>query len=153
VFAYNIPQYAANAVSLECLERLLTNGIIAGVKDSTGKSERVSSLVSRFGADNTVFAASDGFASEGRRLGADGFISAIGNAAPKLFAKLWAGDDSLQPKVDALRAALKQIGSIPALKYMLECMGFPFGESRIPCSGLSSAQKEMLQSMVNRLSS
>lgn len=148
VFAYNIPQYASNAVSIECLERLFADGVIAGVKDSTGNEDRVSTLVARFGADHTVFAASDGFASEGRRLGADGFISAIGNAAPGLFAKLWAGDDSLQPRVDALRSLLKQMGSIPALKFLLTKLGFPFGESRIPCSDLTPAQKEMLEAVV-----
>jgi len=71
VFAYNIPQYAANTISLECLERLFAEGIIAGVKDSTGKADRVGELVARFGARGIVFAASDGFASEGRQLGAD----------------------------------------------------------------------------------
>ncbi len=153
VFAYNIPQYAANTVSLECLDRLFTNGIIAGVKDSSGKADRVSALVSRFGENHTVFAASDGFASEGRRIGADGFISAIGNAAPALFAKLWEGDDSLQPKVDALRTALKQIGSIPALKYLLATLGFPFGASRIPCSELSDSQQSLLDNLSRELGS
>ena len=153
VFAYNIPQYAANSVSIECLQRMFADGIIAGVKDSTGKAERVSTLVSNFGKENTVFAASDGFASEGRRLGADGFISAIGNAAPSLFAKLWGGDDSLQLQVDALRSALKQIGSIPALKYMLERHGFPFGASRIPCSELTAGDRQILDDQFAMLNS
>ena len=77
VFAYNIPQYAANEISFPCLDRLFAEGIIAGVKDSTGKTERVAELVKRYGAEYTVFAASDSFATEGRKLGADGFISAI----------------------------------------------------------------------------
>ena len=151
VFAYNIPQYAANAISVPCLTRLFADDVIAGVKDSTGNAERMKELVSRYGSDNVVFAASDGFASEGRRLGADGFISAIGNAAPALFAKLWAGDDSLQDRVNALRTSLKQMGSIPALKYLLTKQGFPFGESRIPCSELTSEQKKILDGLVEGL--
>lgn len=147
VFAYNIPQYAANEVSFACLERLFAEGIIVGAKDSTGKAERVGELVKRFGADHVVFAASDSFASEGRKLGADGFISAIANIAPAKFAALWAGDDRLQSEVDRLRAALKQVGSIPALKYLLGRCGFAFGEARLPGSTLSPAQKAALDAL------
>ena len=144
LFAYNIPQYAANSVSIACLRRLFDEGIISGVKDSTGNEVRVGELVREFGEIGTVFAASDGFVSKGRQLGAHGFISAIGNVTPALFAKLWAGDDSLQDRVTHLRAALKQYGSISALKTLLTLKGFPFGESRIPYSSLSEAAKKSL---------
>ena len=147
LFAYNIPQYAANEVSFACLERLFSEGIIVGAKDSTGKAERVGELVKRFGERGIVFAASDSFASEGRKLGADGFISAIANVAPAKFAALWAGDASLQSEVDRLRSALKQVGSIPALKYLLRRCGFAFGESRLPGSSLSNTQKAALDAL------
>ncbi len=147
VFAYNIPQYAANEVSFNCLERLFDDGVILGAKDSTGKAERVGELVRRFGERGVVFAASDSFASEGRKLGADGFISAIANVAPAKFAALWAGDDSLQPEVDRLRMALKQVGSLPALKYLLGRCGFAFGEARLPSSSLTPTQKASLDAL------
>jgi len=148
VFAYNIPQYAANTVSIACLERLFADGVIVGVKDSTGKAERVGELVQHFGRQGIVFAASDGFASEGRKLGADGFISAIANAAPALFARLWGGDESLQPEVDRLRTALKSVGSISALKYLLTRQGFAFGQSRLPYSALTAEQQHMLDNLL-----
>ncbi len=151
VFAYNIPQYAANSLSIECLRRLFDEGIIAGVKDSTGKLDRVSSLIEQFGSVGTVFAASDGFASTGRKIGADGFISAIGNVTPELFSKVWNGDDSLQPQLDSIRTALKQVGSIPALKYLLTKLDFPFGESRIPCSTLTADQMEAMDVLFTAL--
>ncbi len=132
VFAYNIPQYAANEISLDCLETLFAEGVIVGAKDSSGKAERVGEQVKRFGERGVIFAASDSFATTGRKLGADGFISAIANVAPSLFVKLWAGDESLQPQVDALRGALKQVGSISGLKHLLTQKGFAFGHSRIP---------------------
>ena len=144
VFAYNIPQYAANEISYACLERLFAEGIIAGVKDSTGKTDRVGELVKRFGEKETVFAASDSFASEGRKLGADGFISAIGNVAPDALAAIWKGDDSRQPEVDALRTKLKKAGSIPALKHLLKQKGFAFGDARLPFSQLTEQQKALL---------
>ena len=98
-------------------------------------------------ANRIVFAASDSFASEGRKLGADGFISAIANVAPSKFAALWAGDDSLQSEVDRLRGALKQVGSIPALKYLLGRCGFAFGEARLPGSTLTPTQKSALDAL------
>ncbi|HZO89032.1 MAG TPA: dihydrodipicolinate synthase family protein [Chthonomonadaceae bacterium] len=147
VFAYNIPQYAANEVSLACLERLLADGVIAGVKDSSGSAERMGELVRRFGEATAIFAASDSFATQGRRLGADGFISAIANVAPSLFARLWAGDETLQGAVDNLRAAMKRVGSIPALKSLMARHGFAFGASRLPFSGLTAEQQAQLAAL------
>jgi 4-hydroxy-tetrahydrodipicolinate synthase len=147
VFAYNIPQYAANEVSIACLQRLFAQGVLTGVKDSTGKSDRVGALVSHFGAEGIVFAASDSFASEGRRLGADGFISAIANVTPTLFVQIWNGEESLQPIADRLRASLKQFGSIPALKHLLGREGFAFGSARLPFSDLTPQQKAQLDAL------
>ena len=147
VFAYNIPQYAANTISLNCLREMFGAGIIAGVKDSSGKTERVTDLVHAFGAKQVVFAASDSFATEGRKIGADGFISAIGNVIPDVFAKLWAGEESWQPYVDGLRSSLKQMGSLAALKYLLNRKGFAFGNTRLPFSGLSNEHRALLDSI------
>lgn len=143
VFAYNIP-YAANVIRLECVERMVEDGVIAGIKDSSGKAERVQALVERFGQKITVMAASDSFASEGRRLGAHGFISALANVWPCAFARLWAGDESIQSAVDGARNAVKQAGGIPALKYLAARRGFAFGASRLPFSDLSEEQKAAL---------
>ncbi len=147
VFAYNIPQYAVSEVSFAALERCLTEGVVVGAKDSTGSSERVGELVRRFGGQYSVFAASDSFASEGRRLGADGFISAIANVMPETFRALWAGDESQQAQVDKFRAVLKRVGSIPGLKHLLTRLGFPFGDSRIPYTTLSAANIAVLDQL------
>jgi dihydrodipicolinate synthase/N-acetylneuraminate lyase len=146
VFAYNIPSYAANALSLECLERLVNDGVIAGVKDSSAKAERMQALVERFGARIAVEAASDSFATEGRKLGAHGFISALANIWPRAFARLWEGDESLQPAIDAVRTAVKQAGGIPATKYLASKRGIAFGPSRLPFSYLTDERKAGLDS-------
>lgn len=140
VFAYNIPAYAANTVSADCLERMLAGGIIAGVKDSSARSERMQELVSRFGERMRVFAASDSFATEARQIGAHGFISALANVYPAEFLKLWDGAAGLQEWVDALRTAVKKSGGIVAIKHLATRRGFPFGEARVPSSPLGEAQ-------------
>ena len=145
VFAYNIPQYAANAIGLECLERLFEAEVIVGVKDSTGKADRVQALVERFGERGVVLAASDAFATEGKALGADGFISAISNAAPALLSAVWNGDTARQTEVNAIRTVIKEVGSIAGLKAILTAKGFAFGGSRLPYSDLTDIQKEYLK--------
>jgi 4-hydroxy-tetrahydrodipicolinate synthase len=145
VFAYNIPAYAANTISLECVERLVADGVIVGIKDSSGKAERMQALVERFGSRIAIEAASDSFATEARRIGAHGFISALANIWPRAFRRLWDGDDSVQPAVDTVRNALKQAGGIPALKFLAAKQGFAFGPSRLPFSDLSAEQKDLLE--------
>lgn len=147
VFAYNIPAYAANAISCDCLERLVTQGIVAGIKDSTGKADRMRDLVTRFGDRIIVMAASDSFATEGRTIGAQGFISALANIWPAAFARLWRGDVSLQPHVDSARAAVKQGGGIPALKYLAGRAGVPFGASRLPGLPMGPEHRRMLDEL------
>ncbi len=71
IFAYNIPSYASNAVSYNCVERLVGDGIIAGVKDSTGKPEQMAGLVEQFGSRIQVEAASDAFVTGARKLGGE----------------------------------------------------------------------------------
>ncbi len=145
VFAYNIPSYAANAVSLACAQRLMDNGIIAGIKDSSAGADRMQSLVDALGHRISVMAASDSFATEGRKLGAHGFISALANIWPASFVKLWDGDESLQPAVDAVRTAVKQCGGIPALKVLAGMRGYAMGAARVPHTPLGAGKTELLQ--------
>jgi 4-hydroxy-tetrahydrodipicolinate synthase len=144
VLAYNIPAYAANAISLECVERLVSDGIIAGIKDSTGKAEQMKALMERFGNRIAVEAASDSFATEARKMGAHGFISALANIWPVAFRRLWDGDEGMQAAVDGVRAAVKDAGGIPALKYLAGKRGFAFGASRLPFSELTEDQRRTL---------
>jgi 4-hydroxy-tetrahydrodipicolinate synthase len=144
VFAYNIPAYAVNAIGLECLQQLAQEGIIAGIKDSSGKTDRLQALMERFGSHLCVMAASDSFVAEAQRIGAHGFISALANIWPESFVRLWRGENGLQPTIDGIRASVKQAGGIPALKYLLSLRGLAFGPSRLPFSDLTEEQRGSL---------
>jgi 4-hydroxy-tetrahydrodipicolinate synthase len=149
VYAYNIPSYAANTVSGGALARLLEEGTIAGVKDSSGKAARLTELLSIFAEKGQVYAASDGFATEAREMGANGFISALANCWPKAFAALLSGEAELQPAVDEARTLVKSLGGIVALKHLLRYRGFSFGDARVPASlpnGMEERIKQFLQS-------
>jgi dihydrodipicolinate synthase/N-acetylneuraminate lyase len=147
VYAYNIPQYSANEISLPALERLASAGTVAGVKDSTGREERLTALLELFRGRLQVFGASDSMALKARRLGADGFISALANIYPGTFLTVWAGDEAgeaAQAAVDRLRSAVKGYGGIAALKHLLACRGFVSHGTRLPFQVLDAmAEKEL----------
>ena len=84
VYAYNIPQYAVNEITLEALDRLAAAKTVAGIKDSTGKVERLAALLERYRERLTNFGASDSMALKTREMGADGFISALANIFPRI---------------------------------------------------------------------
>jgi 4-hydroxy-tetrahydrodipicolinate synthase len=151
IFAYNIPSYAANAISFDCVERMVRDGVIAGIKDSTGNAEQMRGLVERFAGRIAVEAASDSFAVQAKRLGAHGFISALANIWPASLVNLWNGDESVQPLLDEARNAVKKAGGIPALKRLAQRRGFDMGNSRLPHSDLSPAQMASLDSLFNSL--
>jgi 4-hydroxy-tetrahydrodipicolinate synthase len=150
VFAYNIPSYAANEISMPCVERLVDSGTIDGIKDSTGDAARMEGLVQGYAKRITIMAASDSFVTDAKRLGAHGFISALANIWPRTFARLWEGDDSAQTAVDSARKAVKEAGGIPALKRLASLRGFDFGCSRLPSVELTDMQHNTLKSLIDR---
>ncbi|HEV2473682.1 MAG TPA: dihydrodipicolinate synthase family protein [Chthonomonadales bacterium] len=147
VLAYNIPQYAANEISMQCLDRLFRDGVVQGVKDSSAMPDRIRELVQNFGSNASILAASDSFASEALRLRAHGFISAIGNVCPELMVAIWRGDTRLQTEAGRLRTALKRAGSISALKHLLARQGFANGFTRLPFAEISESDKAALDRM------
>jgi 4-hydroxy-tetrahydrodipicolinate synthase len=147
-------------VSLEALERLAAAGTVAGVKDSTGKAERLTALLERFRDRLTVFAASDAMALKARKMGADGFISALANSFPRAFVRLWdrAGADpsdpeaaALQSAIDRVRGGVKGYGGIAALKHLLARRGFQFHDTRLPFQDLNETAKGELDRLMEQV--
>lgn len=152
VFAYNIPAYASNAITLECAAKMMNEGIIQGIKDSTGNAETMIKLVGTLGTRISVMAASDAFVSAARQIGARGFISALANYDPALVGKIWDGDSDLQETLTLLRNEVKSCGGLPAIKYLTSLKGFQMGVSRLPCSNLTDDQRKRLEQTHERIS-
>lgn len=148
LFAYSIPQYAVNGVSLGALRRLVDEGAVQGIKDSTGKAERVRELLDLSSGRIAVYGASDSFALQARRMGVDGFISALANIYPQTFTRIWNGDEAAQAAIDRVRAAVKGYGGIGGLKALLRARGFDFGPTRLPFADLSPSEaRELLEAV------
>lgn len=93
VWVYNIPQMHKTAVTPDTLADLADDGVVEGVKDSSGTGELLAALhvlratrgfelVSTLG---TTQRATTAFA-----LGAQGIVPGLANAIPAIFARAWA---------------------------------------------------------------
>jgi 4-hydroxy-tetrahydrodipicolinate synthase len=149
--AYHIPQYAVNGVSTDVLRRLIEEGTVQGIKDSTGKPERVQELLDVSTGRIAVYGASDSFALRARRMGVDGFISALANIYPRTFTRIWNGDADAQAKIDQVRTAVKGYGGIGGLKALLRSRGLDFGGTRLPFGDLDADAERELLTAVERL--
>jgi dihydrodipicolinate synthase/N-acetylneuraminate lyase len=147
IYCYNIPKYSNNEITLPILDALATRGTIAGVKDSSADEKRIETIIGRFGGVLDILAGGDHFVLKAREMGAHGFISALGNAYPELFVRLWLSRAlELQEQISRIRSAIKGYGGIPALKYLLSRRGFSFG-CRFPFQELDDSQKRRLDSV------
>lgn len=144
LYAYNIPQYAVNGVSTAVLQRLMDEGTVQGIKDSTGKADRVQELLDVAAGKIAVYGASDSFALKARQMGVDGFISALANIYPATFARIWNGDAEAQAAIDRVRTVVKGYGGIGGLKALLRAKGHDFGPTRLPFGNLPPAEEEAL---------
>jgi 4-hydroxy-tetrahydrodipicolinate synthase len=147
LFAYNIPQYANNELTLPMLETLAGEGTIQGIKDSTGQEPRLRGLLDALHDRIAVYGASDSFGLRTRELGADGFISALANIYPRTFQRIWSGDRDAQAAIDRIRTAIKGYGGISGLKHLLKRKGLDFGPSRLPFTELNADARRELDSI------
>jgi 4-hydroxy-tetrahydrodipicolinate synthase len=151
LFAYHIPQYAANGVSAAVAQTLMEEGTIQGIKDSTGREERVRELLAVGAGRLSVYGASDSFALRARELGCTGFISALANIFPRAFARIWEGDSAAQQEVNRIRTAVKGYGGIGALKSLLRARGVDAGGTRLPFGNPSAEEERQLQALAATL--
>lgn len=147
VYCYNIPKYSNNEVSIGALKTMSEHKLVAGIKDSSADAKRIAEIVRLFGGKLDIFAGGDHFVVKAKVLGANGFISALGNVYPELFVSLWnSPTEELELKISKLRTAIKGYGGIPALKYLLSMRGHNFG-CRFPFKELDSSQKRELDAI------
>lgn len=137
LYAYNIPQYAANRIAPDVFRRLLDEGTVAGIKDSTGREESLAGFLGAAGGRGAVYGASDAFALQARRMGAHGFISALANIFPAELLRIWGEDELAQQRMEAVRSIVKEYGGIGALKALVPEALFSTSRCRLPFSRLS----------------
>jgi 4-hydroxy-tetrahydrodipicolinate synthase len=154
IYLYHIPPVSQVSISLELIERLITEfpGTVVGMKDSSGDWKHTQEVLNRFAPDGfRVFPGNEMHLLSALQAGGKGCISAFANLNPALLQKVfrsWQGPEaaSLQQEVERQGKALRKYPVIPALKAILaQSRKDPGWENiRPPLVPLSGAQREAL---------
>ena len=159
IILYNVPSRTACDLLPETVARLSAISNIIGIKDATGKMERLQSLLSIQPKAIDVYSGDDETAAEWILAGAKGVISVTANIAPKLMAKLCdaAVDGAIQETAlinDQLMPLHKNLfiesNPIP-VKWAAYKMGLINDEIRLPLTRLSEAHRTNLESILSNL--
>ena len=143
VYIYEIPARTGNSIDIATVARLAKHPNIKGIKDSSGKTERLDGL-SRIVTDQPGFefyTGTDSLILYGLERGASGCVSGMANVVPTwihaITTAFVAGESEValaaQEKVNTLRKALYAPGYPPAMvKRILYLMDATVGNNRLP---------------------
>jgi 4-hydroxy-tetrahydrodipicolinate synthase len=149
IIIYNIPGRSVVDMTPETMGRLADLPRIIGVKDATGKIERVSQQRAACGADFVQLSGEDATALGFNAHGGTGCISVTANVAPKLCAEFQAatlaGDYATalayQDRLMPLHEAIFLEPGLAGAKYGLSRLGLCREEVRLPLVGLTEGTK------------
>jgi 4-hydroxy-tetrahydrodipicolinate synthase len=158
IIIYNIPPRSVIDMSVETMARLFELKNIAGVKDATGKIDRISLQRHAVGRDFIQLSGDDSTALAVMAHGGHGCISVTSNIAPKLLAEFQeaclAGDFAkalvYQDRLMPLHRALFLEPNPTGVKYALSLTGRMSDEVRLPMVRVSEpTQSEIRLAMVH----
>ena len=153
IVIYNIPGRSVVDMTPETMGTLAKLPRIIGVKDATGKIERVSMQRATCGANFVQLSGEDATALGFNAHGGVGCISVTANVAPRLcaefqlatlqgdYAKALDYQDSLMPLHEAIFIEPGLVGA----KYGLSLLGFGNEEVRLPLVGLTDGTKARIK--------
>ncbi|MEH3106242.1 MAG: 4-hydroxy-tetrahydrodipicolinate synthase [Sphingomonas fennica] len=150
IIVYNVPARTVTDIAVETLAELATLPTIVGIKDASGKVERVAAQRLACGADFCQLSGNDDMALGFMAMGGAGCISVTANVAPALCADFqracaegrWADALALQDRLFPLHAALFADASPGPVKYAMTRLypDFP-AEQRLPMTPPSPAAR------------
>ena len=149
IVIYNIPGRSVVDMSPETMGQLAKLPRIIGVKDATGKIERVSQQRITCGADFIQLSGEDATALGFNAHGGTGCISVTANVAPKLCAEFqaatlagnYATALAYQDRLMPLHEAIFLEPGLAGAKYGLSRLGLCSPEVRLPLVGLTDGTK------------
>ena len=151
IIIYNVPGRTVTDISVETMGELAQIATIVGVKDASGKVERVSAQRLACGKDFCQLSGNDDMALGFMAMGGAGCISVTANIAPRLCADFqmacrtgdWQGALEYQDRLFPLHAALFTDASPGPAKYALSRVrpGFP-SDIRLPMTWPGQASRD-----------
>ena len=153
IVIYNIPGRSVVDMTPETMGKLAALPRIVGVKDATGKIERVSQQRAACGADFVQLSGEDATALGFNAHGGVGCISVTANVAPRLCAEFQAatlrGDYATALKYQDLLMPLHEAiflePGLAGAKYGLSLLGRCTEEVRLPLVGLTDGTKARIR--------
>ncbi|NOU96880.1 4-hydroxy-tetrahydrodipicolinate synthase [Paenibacillus sp. LMG 31456] len=156
IILYNIPARTGNSLHPRSVEELSKVPNIVGIKDSSGSFDTILQFIEMGGPDFAVLAGSDSLILATLMAGGHGAIASTANVFPEIVGSiydLWKQGELEQAelsqrKLRALRNSFA-LGTLPSvLKEVMNEMGLPAGESRLPVQPLGELGKAEVRSMV-----
>ncbi|MFA7496885.1 MAG: 4-hydroxy-tetrahydrodipicolinate synthase [Acidithiobacillus sp.] len=155
---YNVPGRTAGDILPETVARLAPRACIVGIKEASGKVERVSEILGLCGDQMEVYTGDDAAALAAMSLGAQGVISVTANVAPKKMAAMCnlalAGDfvaaRALNDQLAGLHRDLFMESNPIPVKWVLQEMGKIGSGLRLPLTPLSEVYHERLRSSMRK---
>lgn len=150
IVLYNVPARTVTDITVETMGQLAKLPTIVGVKDASGKVERVAAQRLACGADFCQLSGNDDMALGFMAMGGAGCISVTANVAPKLCADFqkacaegrWSDALALQDRLYPLHAALFTDASPGPVKYALNKLRPEFStELRLPMTAPSASSR------------
>ena len=158
IILYNVPGRTVTDIAVETMAVLARIPTIVGVKDASGKVERVSAQRLACGVDFCQLSGNDDMALGFMAMGGVGCISVTANVAPRLCADFqtacrtgdWKGALALQDRLFPLHAALFTDASPGPAKYAMSRVreGFPT-DIRLPMTWPSQSSRDAIDAALN----
>ena len=151
IIVYNVPARTVTDIAVATLAELAKLPTIVGIKDASGKVERVSAQRLACGADFCQLSGNDDMTLGMMAMGAKGCISVTANVAPELCAQFqsaclegrWETALTLQDRLYPLHSALFSDASPGPVKYALTRVMADFpSELRMPMTWPSEASRK-----------
>jgi 4-hydroxy-tetrahydrodipicolinate synthase len=153
IIIYNIPGRSVVDMTPATMGQLAKLPRIVGVKDATGKIERVSQQRASCGTDFIQLSGEDATALGFNAHGGVGCISVTANVAPKLCAEFqnatlrgdYAAALAYQDRLMPLHEAIFIEPGLVGAKYALSVLGLCSDEVRLPLVGLTDGTKDVIK--------
>jgi len=154
LIAYNLPQHTLVNLDVDTLGRLVDDGLVAGIKESSGNMSVFAQIVKELGTRISVLTGGDDLMLQSFILGCSGAILALGNIAPKLCVELFKaaqGNDitkarDLYFKILPVAQAIGSPENFPApVKEAVRLLGRPAGPCRSPILPLNVHERRALE--------
>ena len=154
IFIYNIPPRSVIDMEVDTMARLFELKNIVGVKDATGKIDRISLQRYKMGPDFIQLSGDDGTALAVMAHGGRGCISVTSNVAPKLLSEFqeaclagdYAGALAYQDRLMPLHKALFVEPSPAGVKYACSLIGKMADDVRLPMVKVSEPTRAEIRS-------